>query len=110
MKRIGIVTSIKVLNLQTLPANSTFGLLEGETAMLEVYEGVLHPEIANLIPAHTRVTPVVSDGDLTIYHIEVRGYSVDSFVEIVDAFSVGKYAKAEKLIAEIPLPPSNRRN
>ena len=96
-----VMPSIKFVNHKSLSADYFSHLAAGESALI-VTDGVaLHEQLVNMIPHGTTLWPLTSTGDVRVYRVTVRGYTVGQFIDIAMAFSNMQFDKAEELINEL---------
>lgn len=92
------MAEIASVNLKALPADHFTSRPSGETATL-ISRGVeIHEGLAVHIPLETHLVKLTSHEEGHVYHLSVRGYTVEQFMAIASTYANKQIDLAEELI------------
>jgi hypothetical protein len=90
--------NIQVQRLTQVPADDSSLTPSGESAVLVCLGGVIHPELAALMPCETHIVRLPAVNGVRNYHVTVRGYTIKQFETITRLFAEAKFDEAFDLI------------
>jgi hypothetical protein len=95
------VPTIDSFNIRSLSADHFSSRPAGATAIIVTSGVVLDEKLAGPIPLETTLWPLTSVGDVHVYKLTIRGYTVQHFIDIAMAFANMKFDEAEELIKQL---------
>ena len=93
--------SIEFINRRSLSADHFSRQAAGASAIIVTNGVALHEKLASMIPLVTTLWPLTSTGDVRVYHLTVRGYTIEKFIDIAMAFTNMQFDEAEAFIDEL---------